>query len=95
MFTHLLSVLHKRRIFNKNNIPDVCFLYTQILNYIPFLFAMDMTHYLCYDLDGPGSIPGRAKFSLLHSVLTDSGAHPASYPMGTRGNFPRGKAPGA
>jgi hypothetical protein len=29
-------------------------------------------------------------FSLLHSVQTGSGAHQASYPMGTRGRFPRG-----
>jgi hypothetical protein len=28
-------------------------------------------------------------FSLLHSVQTNSGAHPASYPMGTRGSFPQ------
>jgi hypothetical protein len=30
-------------------------------------------------------------FSFLHSVQPDSGAHPASYPMGTKGSFPRGK----
>jgi hypothetical protein len=27
-----------------------------------------------------------------HRVQTGSGAHPASYPMGTRGSFPGGKA---
>jgi hypothetical protein len=27
------------------------------------------------------------EFSLLHSIRTDSGAHPASYPMGTLGSF--------
>jgi hypothetical protein len=32
---------------------------------------------------------GAINLSLLHSVQTDSGAHPASYPMGTRGSFPR------
>jgi hypothetical protein len=31
-------------------------------------------------------------FSLLHVVQTDSGAHPASYPMGAAGSFPGGKA---
>jgi hypothetical protein len=36
-----------------------------------------------YGLDGPGAIPGMARFSLLHSVQTCPGAHPASYPMGT------------
>jgi hypothetical protein len=34
-------------------------------------------------------------FPLLHSVQTDSGAHQASYPMGTGGSFPGGKAAGA
>jgi hypothetical protein len=36
-------------------------------------------------LYGPGSIPGSARVSLLHSVQTASGAHPAFYPMGTGG----------
>jgi hypothetical protein len=31
-------------------------------------------------------------FSLLHIVQTGSGAHLASYPMGTGGSFPGGKA---
>jgi hypothetical protein len=31
-------------------------------------------------------------FSLLHVVQTGSGAHPASYPMGTDGSFSGGKA---
>jgi hypothetical protein len=34
-------------------------------------------------------------FSLHHYVQTDSGAHPASYPMGTMGSFPGAKADGA
>jgi hypothetical protein len=41
-----------------------------------------------YGMDGPGSIPGSAGFSLLHSVQTDSGVHPASFPMRTEGFFP-------
>jgi hypothetical protein len=35
------------------------------------------------------------EFSLLHVVQAGSGAHPTSYPMGTRGSFPGGKAAGA
>jgi hypothetical protein len=35
------------------------------------------------------------EFSLLHVVQTGSGAHPASYPMGTGGSFPEGKVAGA
>jgi hypothetical protein len=37
--------------------------------------------------------PVRAgNFSLRHYVQTGSGAHPASYPMGTEGSFHGGKA---
>jgi hypothetical protein len=54
---------------------------------------------LGYGLDDRGSrvrFPARAgNFSLHHRVQNGSGAHPASYPMGTRGSFPRGKAAGA
>jgi hypothetical protein len=35
---------------------------------------------------------GARDFALLLSVQTLSGAHPASYPMGTEGSFPRSKA---
>jgi hypothetical protein len=38
---------------------------------------------------------GAGKFSLHHRVLTGSGARPVSYPMGTRGSFPEGKADGS
>jgi hypothetical protein len=31
---------------------------------------------------------------IYNRVQNGSGAHPASYPMGTRGSFPRGKAVG-
>jgi hypothetical protein len=33
--------------------------------------------------------------SLQHHVQTGGGAHPASYPVGTRGSFPGDKAAGA
>jgi hypothetical protein len=35
------------------------------------------------------------EFSLLHVVQTGSGVHPTSYPMGTGGSSPGGKAAGA
>jgi hypothetical protein len=54
---------------------------------------------LGYGLDDRGSrvrFPAGARnFSLHHRVQSGSGAHPASYPMGTRGSFPWGKAAGA
>jgi hypothetical protein len=46
-----------------------------------------------YGLDNQGSIPTEAEdFSSNLWVQTGSEAHPASYTMGTRGSFPRGKA---
>jgi hypothetical protein len=53
---------------------------------------------LGYGLDDRGSrvgFPaGAGNFSIHHRVQNGSGAHPASYPMGTRGSFPGGKAAG-
>jgi hypothetical protein len=54
---------------------------------------------LGYGLDDRGSRvrvpPGAGNFSLHHRVQNGSGAHSTSYPMGTRGSFPGGKAAGA
>jgi hypothetical protein len=54
---------------------------------------------LGYGLDDWGSrfrFPaGAGNFSLHHRFQNGSGAHPASYPMGTRGSFPGGEAAGA
>jgi hypothetical protein len=47
-----------------------------------------------YGLDGRGSIPGKGQEIILRSFQTGFGTHPASYPMGTEGLFPRGKAVG-
>jgi hypothetical protein len=38
---------------------------------------------------------GAGNFSLYHSAQNGSGAHPASYPVGTRDSFAGGKAAGA
>jgi hypothetical protein len=46
-----------------------------------------------YGLDD--RFPAEAEnFSLHHGVQNGSGTHPASYPMGTRGFLPCGKAAG-
>jgi hypothetical protein len=54
---------------------------------------------LGYGLDDRGSrvrFPaGAGNFSLHHRFQNGSGAHPASYPMGTGGSFSGGKAAGA
>jgi hypothetical protein len=43
--------------------------------------------------DDQFSIPdGAGNFSFRHRVQNVSGAHPPSYPMGTRGSFPGSKA---
>jgi hypothetical protein len=51
-----------------------------------------------YGLDAQGigvQFPIRARdFSFLHGVQTRTGAHPASYKMGTRGFSPGGKVVG-
>jgi hypothetical protein len=54
---------------------------------------------LGYGLDDRGSSvrfpAGAGNFSLHHRFQNGSGAHPVSYPMGTRGSFPGSKAAGA
>jgi hypothetical protein len=54
---------------------------------------------LGYGLDNRGyrfRFPaGAGNFSLHHRVQNGSGAHPTSYPTGTGGSFPGGKATGA
>jgi hypothetical protein len=54
---------------------------------------------LGYGLDDRGSMvrfpAGVRDFSFHHRVQNGSGAHPASFPMGTRGCFAGGKAAGA
>jgi hypothetical protein len=52
---------------------------------------------LGYGLDELSSMvrfpAGARNFSLYHRLQNASGAHPASYPMGTKGSFPGGKRP--
>jgi hypothetical protein len=54
---------------------------------------------LGYGSDDRGSevrfMAGAGNFTLHHRVQIGAGGHPASYPMGTKGSFPRGKAAGA
>jgi hypothetical protein len=61
--------------------------------------ALPSSYIYIYGLDDRGCrvrFPtGAGNFSLHHRIQNASGAHPASYPMGTRGSFPGGKAAGA
>jgi hypothetical protein len=65
---------------------------------LPFYNAVIKMVALSYWLDDRGSrfrFPaGAGNISLHHRVQNGSGAHPVSYPMGTRGSFPGGKAVG-
>jgi hypothetical protein len=54
------------------------------------------TGYVLDDRGSRGLFPeGAGNFSLHHRVQNGSGAHPASYLMGTTGSFPGGKVAGA
>jgi hypothetical protein len=58
-------------------------------------FGIALGHGLYYRRSRVRFPAGAGNFSLHHRVHTGSGAHPASYPMGSRGSFPGGKAAGA
>jgi hypothetical protein len=65
-----------------------------------FIFGVGITHWYSVKIRAGLSVVqaqvGAGNFSLHHRrVQTGSGAHPASYPMSTRGSFPGGKAAGA
>jgi hypothetical protein len=75
-----------------------------LLQVILYLFSLESRDSsvgiaLGYGLDDRGSrarFPaGDGNFSLHHRVQNGSGAHPASYPMGTRGPLLGGKAAGS
>jgi hypothetical protein len=51
--------------------------------------------YLGYGVDGWCSSPGRGGEEISSSLAHLDWAHPASYPMGTGGYFPRAKVAGA
>jgi len=56
---------------------------------------INKTGLITIGLDDRGSIRGKEWDSPLHHrIQTDSGAHPASYPMGTEGSFAGDKAAG-
>jgi hypothetical protein len=64
----------------------------------PFKILSSHRIALGYGLEDRGSLVrfpvGAGNFSLHHRIQNGSGAHPASYPMGTRRSFPEGKAAG-
>jgi hypothetical protein len=64
---------------------------------LPFIFCkrLGLRILALHTLVARFRLPAGQDFSLLHGVQTGCGAHPASDPMGTGGDFPGGKAAGA
>jgi hypothetical protein len=84
----------------EGNASDMSQDYVEIYKYYVYVKSHDSSVgiALSYGLDVRGSrvrFPaGAGNFSLHHRIQNGSGAQPASYPMGTRGSFPEGKAAG-
>jgi hypothetical protein len=80
-----------------NHFTDSCpYAYLYILLLFPVHRAMiAVSIMLDYGLDNQDSgvrfLVGAGNFSLHHHIQNGSAAHPASYPMGPRGFFLRGK----
>jgi hypothetical protein len=81
----------RHRAFTGFRLGVVELVLVYIANYLMRFCSFD------YGLDDRtgGRFPeGAGNFSLRHRVHTDSGAHPASYAVGTGGSFPGGNAAG-
>jgi hypothetical protein len=67
-----------------------------MLIYVMFLLGLiELSSLIGIVMAGVRFPAGTRYFSLLHGVQTGSGAHPVSYPMGTRGSISGSKAAGA
>jgi hypothetical protein len=82
----ILIMLHNHALSHKLYFPHILFKSRD----------MSVGIVLSYMLDKQGSraqfLVGAGNFSVHHCIQNGSGAHPTSYPMGTRGSFPGGKA---
>jgi hypothetical protein len=71
--------------------PDESVCSLKLVNLTERRDAMDCSP--LYDRGSRVRFPaGAGNFSLQHRIQNGSGAHPVSYPMGTRGTFPGVKA---
>jgi hypothetical protein len=88
VYTHLITFVFKKTAQHIAEIPPTA---TAVMT--------QSVQRLGYGLNDRGSrvrFPaGAGNFSLHRRVHNSSGAHPTSYPTGTRGSFPGGKAAGA
>jgi hypothetical protein len=70
-------------------------LYTVVCVYGSWDIAVGIaTGYGLEDREFKALVPIRSGIFFTHVVQTGSGAHPAFYPMGARGSFPRNKSAG-
>jgi hypothetical protein len=75
----------------------ICFVsksVSHIRNFIDVVVGIALGYTLYYRGSRVRFPAGAGNLSLHHRVQNGSGAHPASYSMGTRGFFPGGKAGG-
>jgi len=72
---------------------DWSILYCELLflNTVHMLWASQFRESTSYETENRSSIPGTGGDFVF---ITSTGAHPTSYPIGTGGAFPRGKAAG-
>jgi hypothetical protein len=82
------SELHSGRVWYESAKTPTILLLPVVLLSTSIIGAVSIV--TSYGLDAEGK-----DFSPLHVVQTGSGAHVASYPMGTGDSFPGGKAAGA
>jgi hypothetical protein len=93
-----LSHSSLRKISSFTKVYTINFLYHAVY---PHLWSRDSSVGIAlgYGLGDRGSTArlsaGAGNFSLQHRIQIGSGAHLASYPMGKRGSFTRGKVAGA
>jgi hypothetical protein len=85
---------------NVHEVISVSLVETYFCEIITFMRSRDSVVGIAtgYGLDDQGvgvRVPVGQEFSILHVVQTGFGVHPTSYPMGTGGSFPGGKAAGA
>jgi hypothetical protein len=96
----LTVILYDRATWNTGNVSVEYPLCVYICNLVIIVNSRESSVDIAlgYGLDDLSSrvrFPaGAGNFSLHHRVQTGSGDNPASYPMGTRGSFPGGKAAG-
>jgi hypothetical protein len=105
MYVHNIYLIRYAKIWTYVLSPDDLIIYNNYghdINLNPFHIAVLMDETIVFlgvevaQSGGPGFQSRQRKdFSLLHNVQTGSGAHPASYPMHTGGDFPGRNAVGA